>query len=142
MKMKMWKWVPKIRFKITDSFYIKAAKAKITLHNCAIVNVASSKKAKTQEKTFIEAQNKLRERTKALTVFIKHYGYNFYILRQKTLRSYVEEYKTVLRTDSWSAPRKGVIIEWTLNGQFHDHRDVTLTSQMTVSKIFITVTVI
>ena len=57
MNKEMWKWVPKIRFKITDSFYIKAAKAKITLHNCAIVNVASSKKAKKQEKTFIEAQN-------------------------------------------------------------------------------------
>ena len=38
--------------------------------------------------------------------------------------------------------REGVIIEWPLNGQFHDRRDVILTSQMAVSNIFLTVAVI
>ena len=39
-------------------------------------------------------------------------------------------------------PREGVIIEWLLNGQFHDRRDVILTSRMAVSNIFLTVAVI
>ena len=38
--------------------------------------------------------------------------------------------------------RKGVIIECPLNGQYHDRRDVILTSRMAVSNNFITVTVI
>ena len=38
--------------------------------------------------------------------------------------------------------REGVIIEWPLNGQFHDRRDVILTSQMAVSNNFLTVAVI
>ena len=31
-----------------------------------------------------------------------------------------------------SRPREGVIIEWPLNGLFHDRRDVIITSQMVV----------
>ena len=38
-------------------------------------------------------------------------------------------------------PREGVIIECTLNGQFHDRRDVIITSRMAVNNNFITVTV-
>ena len=38
-------------------------------------------------------------------------------------------------------PREGVIIECPLNGQFHDRRDVIITSRMAVSNNFITVTV-
>ena len=38
--------------------------------------------------------------------------------------------------------REGVIIECPLNGQFHDRRDVIITSRMAVSNNFITVTVI
>ena len=36
--------------------------------------------------------------------------------------------------------REGVIVECPLNGQFHDRRDVILTSQMAVSNNFLTVT--
>ena len=39
-------------------------------------------------------------------------------------------------------PREGVIIECPLNGQYHDRRDVIITSRMAVSNNFITVTVI
>ena len=39
-------------------------------------------------------------------------------------------------------PREGVIIKCPLNGQYHDHRDVILKSQMAVSNNFIMVTVI
>ena len=35
-----------------------------------------------------------------------------------------------------------MIIEWTLNGQYHDRHDVILTSRMAVSNIFLMVTVI
>ena len=35
-----------------------------------------------------------------------------------------------------------MIIECPLNGQYHDHRDVILTSRMAVSNNFITVTII
>ena len=38
--------------------------------------------------------------------------------------------------------REGMIIECPLNGQYHDRRDVILTSRMAVSNNFITVTVI
>ena len=38
-------------------------------------------------------------------------------------------------------PREGVIIDCPLNGQFHDRRDMIITSQMAVSNNFITVTV-
>ena len=33
--------------------------------------------------------------------------------------------------------RGGVIIEWPLNGQFHNRRDVILTSQMAVSSFIV-----
>ena len=39
-------------------------------------------------------------------------------------------------------PREGVIIECPLNGQYHDRRDVIITSRMAVSNNFITVTII
>ena len=39
-------------------------------------------------------------------------------------------------------PKEGVIIECPLNGQYHDRRDVILTSRMAVSNNFITVTII
>ena len=42
----------------------------------------------------------------------------------------------------WLDPREGVIIECPLDGQYHDRRDVILTSRMAVSNNFITVTVI
>ena len=32
-------------------------------------------------------------------------------------------------------PREGVIIEWPLNGQFHDTRDVILTSRTNVREL-------
>ena len=41
-----------------------------------------------------------------------------------------------------SIAREGVIIEWPLNGQFHDRCDVILTSWMAVGIIFLTVAVI
>ena len=42
----------------------------------------------------------------------------------------------------WYRSREGVIIECPLNGQYHDRRDVILTSQMAVSNNFKTVIVI
>ena len=36
----------------------------------------------------------------------------------------------------WCSSREGVITEWPLNGQFHDHRDVILTSWTAVINIF------
>ena len=42
----------------------------------------------------------------------------------------------------WLAPWEGMIIERPLNGQFHDRRDVILTSRMVVSNIFLTVAVL
>ena len=38
--------------------------------------------------------------------------------------------------------REGVIMEWPLNGQFHDRRDMILTSWMAVINMFLTVAVI
>ena len=56
--------------------------------------------------------------------------------KQKVLQSNNEKDKDELLA------REGVIIECPLNEQYHDRRDVILTSQMAVSNNFITVTVI
>ena len=50
---------------------------------------------------------------------------------------FVKRYRIIM-----NFPREGVIIECHLNGQYHDHRDVILTSRMAVSNNFITATVI
>ena len=42
----------------------------------------------------------------------------------------------------WITSREDVIMEWPLNGQFHNRRDVILMSQMVVSNIFLTVAII
>ena len=49
--------------------------------------------------------------------------------------------KIRIKTELWKA-REGVIIECPLNWQYHDRRDVRITSRMAVSKNLITVTVI
>ena len=52
-------------------------------------------------------------------------------------------YKSMTHTHGrWKEPREGVIIECPLNGQYHERRDVILTSQMAVSNNFIMVTII
>ena len=40
-----------------------------------------------------------------------------------------------MRICAWSLAREGVIIEWPLNGQFHDARDVILTSRTDVREM-------
>ena len=36
-------------------------------------------------------------------------------------------------------PREGVIIDWPLNGQFHDRHEVILTSQLAIINLTLTV---